>query len=81
VDFTNMPGGGVSSFEIFGIKPKVDSADGGAFPLQLAFNTASANFTMRAVPEPSSIVLIGSSLAFGAGYGACARLRRRRLTA
>jgi hypothetical protein len=69
VDFTSFPGGGVSSFEIFGIKPGVDPSQADAFPLQLTFNTTTANFTMSAIPEPSSVILVGTALVLGAGYG------------
>lgn len=76
VDFTTLPGGGVSSFEILGIKPGVDPSQPDAFPLQLTFNTTTASFTMTPIPEPSSIVLVGTALVVGSG---CAVRRRRRI--
>ena len=53
VDFTSLAGGGVSEFSIGGIAPFDSSSLG--FPLQLSFDTATANFTQTAVPEPTSI--------------------------
>lgn len=55
VDFSGHPGGGVSSFDVSGIAPEVDSADPEAFPIRLGYDTATAAFTMR-VPEPGSFV-------------------------
>ncbi len=77
VDFTTLPGGGVSSFMITGINPGVDAALADAFPLQLTFNTTSASFTMTPIPEPASIVMVGTALLLGAGAGF--RRRRRRI--
>lgn len=57
VNFTKLLGHGVSSFEISHIVPGVDPASQTAFPIQLAFNTDTANFTMTPVPEPSSFVI------------------------
>lgn len=60
VDF----GTGVSSFTIMGIDPLVDPDDPSAFPLQLEFNTALADFSMSAVnvPIPAAFWLFGSGL-------------------
>ncbi len=52
--------GGVSSFVVSGINPLVDAADPLAFPIQLAFDTPTASFTMTgvaAVPEATSIAV------------------------
>jgi len=69
VDF----GSGVSSFSISGINPGTDPNDNLAFPIQLAFDTSIASFTMTpvVVPEPTS------SLACLA-MGTVALARRRR---
>ena len=53
VDFTALAAGGVSEFSIGGIAPFDSSSLG--FPLQLSFDTPTANFTQTAVPEPTSI--------------------------
>ncbi len=58
VDF----GAGVASFTIQGIDPLVDPNDPSAFPLQLEFSTATADFTMSAVPVPAALWLFGSGL-------------------
>jgi len=62
VDFVATCGAGVSEFTITGISPAVDAADPAAFPLQLAFDTLSADFTMTpivAVPElPGSLLML-----------------------
>ena len=50
-------GQGVKSFRLTGITPTVDASDALAFPLRLAFDTPTADFTMTAVPEPASIVM------------------------
>jgi hypothetical protein len=61
VDFVTLLGHGVSSFRITGIDPAVDGGDPQAFPIQLAFDTATADFTMTPVevPEPATIVWMG----------------------
>lgn len=69
-------GDGVSSFLISGIDPAVDGTDGAAFPLQVAFNAATADFTMvAAAPEPSELGALGIGL-LGLG-GLALRARRR----
>jgi len=73
VNFVDLVGNGVSSFRITGINPAVDGGDPLAFPIQLAFDTATADFTMtpiEAIPEPASLSLLG--------IGAIGLLRRRR---
>ncbi len=65
VDFVTTLGHGVSAFAIHGINPLVDPTDPLAFPLQLAFDTPTADFQMQgfttdsaaAVPEPSALIL------------------------
>jgi hypothetical protein len=53
VDFAQLLGKGVSSFEITGIDPGVDPSSSVAFPVQLAFDTPTASFTMTAgVTDP-----------------------------
>lgn len=50
VDFRQLLGGnGVTAFRIVGIDPK-DSTDATVFPVQLAFDTPEAGFTMTALP-------------------------------
>jgi hypothetical protein len=69
VDFTDNFPGGVSEFSVTGINPLVDAADPLAFPLKLSFNTSTADFDMQAlpgasaIPEPSSVLLLGSGIA------------------
>lgn len=58
VDFVALMGDGVNEFTVQGIEPLVDAADATAFPLQLAFNTATADFMMAAVPEPTCGLLM-----------------------
>jgi len=80
VDFTSLPGGGVSAFSISGIDPPTDPSDTLGFPIRLEFNNAIADFTMTpssgVVPEPSSLLLwaVGSSILAGFAW----RKRRRR---
>ncbi|MBL9076732.1 MAG: hypothetical protein JNL08_04465 [Planctomycetes bacterium] len=50
VDFRQILGGnGVPAFRIVGIDPAVDSTDAMVFPVQLAFDTPTADFTMTPV--------------------------------
>jgi hypothetical protein len=50
VDFRQILGGnGVAAFRIVGIDPAVDSTDAAVFPVQLAFDTPTAEFTMTPV--------------------------------
>jgi hypothetical protein len=58
-----FPNGGVSDFTVSGINPLVDPSNTSSFPLELAFNTATASFTQQAVPEPSALSLAGIGLA------------------
>ena len=68
VDFTGFSGGGVSKFSITGINPLIDGDDPRAIPIQLAFNSPLADFSMtpiaaqQAVPEPGSMALLGTGL-------------------
>ncbi|MBL1177193.1 PEP-CTERM sorting domain-containing protein [Pantanalinema sp. GBBB05] len=63
IDFVSLLGTGVSEFTITAINPLVSAQDPAAFPVRLAFDTATADFSMTAiednsaaVPEPSSIL-------------------------
>jgi hypothetical protein len=49
VDFVQLLGSGVPAFRIAGIDPAVDATDVEAFPVQLAFDTLTADFTMTPV--------------------------------
>jgi len=49
-----FPGLGVTTFTISGIAPQVDTKDPTAFPLRLAYDQATADFTMRPAPEPGA---------------------------
>ena len=49
VNFTELLGHGVSSFDIRNIIPGVDPTNPTAFPIQLAFNNDTASFTMTPV--------------------------------
>ena len=82
VDFTQFSTGGVSNFRVTGINPLVDPANPTVFPLKLAFNTPTANFTMQgltpaitAVPEPGTLALL--AMAAGPVAGVAVRRRRR----
>jgi|GEM_PF-2544128 len=82
VDFVALLGQGVSSFSLTGINPLVDPDNPTAFPLQLAFNTNTADLTMTAlsanqpesVPEPSTV--LGSLLFLGLGATAKRKLQK-----
>jgi hypothetical protein len=79
VDFVALLGGGVSEFTIAGIDPLVNSQDPIAFPVRLAFNTETADFSMQpvstaAVPEPAS--LFGMLVAGASGVSL--RLRQKK---
>ena len=73
VNFTELLGHGVSSFAVKNITPGVDPESATAFPIQLAFNNATASFTMTPTPEPSTIILLGVSVV------ALGSFRRRQL--
>jgi len=49
VNFVQLLGNGVPAFRIVGIDPGADATDVEAFPVQLAFNTPTADFTMTPV--------------------------------
>lgn len=52
VDFSGFPGGGVTSFSVTGIDPGTDAHDGRGFPLQVDFDTATANIDVTALEVP-----------------------------
>ncbi len=76
IDFVTLLGHGVSSFTVSGLSPPANSQDPLGFPLQLAFDTATADFTMTAtiVPEPSTLALAAFGFLALAAWG----WRRRR---
>ncbi len=59
VDFVELLGNGVSSFEVSGIHPGVDAENPLAFPIQLASNSDTARFRMTPIPEPTTALLLG----------------------
>lgn len=72
-----FPGAGVSDFTISDIAPSANLHDPSSFPIQLAFNTATASFIqtpLSAVPEPQSWVVL---LVAFCSLGAVSRVRRR----
>ncbi len=50
VDFTGFPGGGVTSFVVAGISPGVDAENPLGFPLKIALDSASTQFSMTSAP-------------------------------
>jgi hypothetical protein len=64
VDFTTLLGHGVDSFNVSGITPGVDAASQTAFPIQLAFDTPTASFTMNPVVVPEPVSGMGCILSF-----------------
>jgi hypothetical protein len=85
VSFVQLLGNGVPSFRIVGIDPAKDSTDVEAFPVKLAFNTPTADFTMTPVLwrkvgsscseavctacPATTLAPIGDALAGNAGFG------------
>jgi len=67
LDFVSLCGNGVSSFTVTGIDPMFDPTNPEAFPIELAFNTPTADFVAApltsAVPEPWSALLLSSGMA------------------
>jgi hypothetical protein len=57
VNFVELLGAGVSSFRVTGINPSVDGGNSEAFPIQLAFNTTTADFTMTPLFLPGQSYL------------------------
>jgi hypothetical protein len=82
VDFVSLCGQGVSSFAISDISPAVDPDTPNAFPIELAFNTPTADFNVQgfdlgnSVPEPPSETVLGFTLV--AVYAAASRKRSGR---
>jgi hypothetical protein len=78
VDFVALCGKGVSEFTISGINPMFDPTDPGAFPIQLDFNTPTADFIAEplgsAVAEPSTWAML--LLGFG-GLGFIVRFQKK----
>lgn len=72
-DFQAFFGGGVSEFTISGINPLVDVEDPLGFPLKLAFTTPTGSFTMTAIPEPATHMLLVAAMCV------LGNTRRRRL--
>jgi hypothetical protein len=54
VNFVELLGHGVASFRVRNITPKVDASDPKAFPIQLDFDTETADFVM--IPNPGVIL-------------------------
>ena len=81
VDFVALCGHGVSSFSVTGIEPMFDPTNSAAFPIELAFNTLTADFLAtpltESVPEPPPTLLFGAILC---GVGLF-RLRAPKLSA
>jgi hypothetical protein len=50
VDFTSYPGGGIAEFVVTGIKPPGAVSSAEAFPLNIVFDSAGAEFTMTSIP-------------------------------
>jgi hypothetical protein len=50
VDFTGFSGGGVTSFRVAGISPAVDAENPLGFPLKVALDSASTQFSMTSAP-------------------------------
>jgi len=77
VDFVALCGHGVSMFTVTGIDPAFDPADPGAFPIELAFSTATADFNAEpinsSVPEPAALGIVMTGLS---GIGLVRRWRR-----
>ena len=68
VDFVELLGNGVASFDITNITPPADAANPTAFPIRLAFNAPTADFTMTPVPEPASFALMLAGLTSLVGF-------------
>ena len=56
VDFVSLLGAGVSSFVVSGITPLTDPDNPMAFPIQLDFDTATADFTMTPLKKPDCAI-------------------------
>ena len=76
-DSLTFPGAGVTSFDVLEILPGVDAEDGEAFPLQLAFDTPTADLEMIALPEPAGAIWPGLVLVTGLAWRRSRSVRRR----
>lgn len=81
-DTLTFPGIGVSKFTISGIDPAVDGSSPTAFPIRVGFDRVdasvratafSADDAAPAIPEPSSILLLGTG-----GLALIAKMRRKK---
>src|SRR5262249_21952620 len=67
VDFVSLCGHGVSQFSVTGIDPTFDPSNPTAFPIQLLFDTPTADFVAAPLgpagpvpaPEPTTLALLG----------------------
>jgi len=81
VDFVSLLGDGVESFIVQNINPTVDPNDALAFPIQLAFDTQTADFTMTPLTrddDGSNVIPSPTAAALGLGMLLGLGLTRRR---
>jgi len=48
----------VDSFTIMGLNPLVDAENPAAFPTFLSFDSSTVSFTMTAIPEPATLIIL-----------------------
>ena len=60
VDFVALTGAPVSDFAVTGIAPEVDSSSATAFPIQLAFEAAQADFAMFPLSNETPVPALDS---------------------
>ncbi len=64
VNFVSLLGAGVTNFVVSGINPSVDGENPEAFPINLAYDTPRASFTMTPIPVPNlTIQMLNGSAA------------------